>query len=71
MKVLPVEKRCLSVTELANYLSISRAFIHQEYPKWCLNYGIRIYKVGASARKKVLFEKQDIDQKLLPNLQVV
>jgi hypothetical protein len=66
MKVIPVEKRCLSVQELANYLGVSKTFIHTEYPEWCTKFGIKVYRIGTN-RGKLLFEKSDIDQKLLPN----
>jgi hypothetical protein len=68
MKVLVVEKRCLNVKELASYLGVSKSLIYREYPRWCIDYEVKVYRlrIGTGKRSKLLFEKLDIDQKLLP-----
>jgi len=57
-------KRCLSVREVAEYLGISTSYIHREYPRWISEFGVRVYKIGTGERKKLVFEKKDIDRLL-------
>ena len=57
-------KRCLSTRELAEYLGISPSYIQREYPRWVSDFGVRVYKIGVGERKKLIFEKEDVDKLL-------
>jgi predicted transcriptional regulator len=71
MKVVTIEKRTLSISELAKYLGISTSLIHRELPEWITNFGIKVYKIGGQGKRgKYLVDKLDVDQKLLPSFQV-
>ena len=71
-KVKYIEKRCLSIKELAQYLGVSRPFIQKKYPAWAVDYGIRIYRLNSfdAKRARIVFEKKDIDERLLPRFLV-
>lgn len=68
IKIKQIEQRCLSLKQLAKYLGVSPSLVHRDYPKWATEYKIRVYKLPFTTgkRQKILFEKFDIDNKLLP-----
>jgi len=45
---------------------MSKAYVSLKYPEWIAKYKIRVYRMG----RKVLFNLRDIDEKMMPRLQV-
>jgi excisionase family DNA binding protein len=52
------KNKYLSVTALAKYLSVSKSYISQNWPKWITQHRIEAIRLS---ERKILFKKSDID----------
>jgi hypothetical protein len=52
-------KGYMGITELADYLSLSRSHIEHNWPEWVAKHGVQVSRAG---KKKLLFNKASIDR---------